>query len=362
MTFAQLMELATTTATTVASISASMATTRETVTSLATSIASLVELNKASKVSILTIGVRIGDINRSVGTSIICLENAIRANELASKRFELDIPPQRATVGDIDTKVDAVHQDLDQHVDEVAALKLIVNSVWYGQLGAIREHIRRVESKSGADYTLVSDGVTRLKTMFFEALDKVNINVEDLLCAHSLPTTLPGALLAALRPSAGLPPNPEGALAPNNAPASPGLDVHGNGPPLAGHLGSGRATSTGHPLFPTSCDFDYNREAIMHGCLGPRLDAHPQGRNLTDTGCQGYGSTPRLQHQRQPEGGGFAYARLRQAHLPYSGTRDSRNAAAPPDHRRYDDDVDAEYGHNDEDSLLQGGAIISPCH
>ena len=25
-------------------------------------------------------------------------------------------------------------------------------------------------------------------------------------------------------------------------------------------------------------------------------------------------------------------------------------------------DVDAEYGHNDEDSLLQGGVIISPCH
>jgi hypothetical protein len=187
-----------------------------------------------------------------------------------------------------------------------------VDNVWYSQLGTIREHIWRVESKSGVDYTLVSNGVTRLETMFCNGLDKVNIRVDDLLHVHPSHTTLPSALLAASHPSAGLPLTPEGALAPNNAPAIPESDVHCDLPLLSAvvglhtasyssinvhHLGSGQETSLHHPLFPVSFDFECNREAAMNGCSGPRLDAHPQGRHLTNTSRQGYGFAPRLQTQ-----------------------------------------------------------------
>ena len=272
MLFAQLMALATTTAELVATtneqlralatesattnaqlraLTTESATTNATATALATSIAS----HKASTHALAN---RIRDLNRSVGTSIICLENKIGANELAIERLTADIPPLRTTIGDIKTKVDAVRQDLDRHVDDVAALKPIVVSVRYGQLGAIRENIRWVELKSGADYTLVSDGITRLETMFFEGLDKVNIRVDDLLRTHPLHTMPHSALPATSLSSAGLPPNPEGAPAPNNALANTGLDVCGDGPPLAGCVGSGWAPSARHPLHPMTCDFEYD--------------------------------------------------------------------------------------------------------
>ena len=90
-----------------------------------------------------------------------------------------------------------------------------------------------MELKSGVDYTSVSDGVTRLKTMFFEGLDKVNIHVDDLLRVHPSPTMAPGNLSAASRTSAGLPPTPAGALVPTNAAVVPKLDVQGDGPLLS---------------------------------------------------------------------------------------------------------------------------------
>ena len=372
MLFAQLMALATTTAESVATTnthlralateSATMnaqlralatesATTKATAKGFATSIAS-------QEASIQALTNQIGDLNRSVCTSIICIENTIGTNESAIKRLAADIPPLHATIGDIETKVDEFRQDINRHVDDIAALKPIVDSVWYGQLGAIRENVRQVESKSGADYTMVSDGVTRLKKMFFEGLDKVNIRVDDLIRTHPSHTTPPGALPAALHPSAGLPPNPERAPAPNNALANTGLqapnnalantdsDVCGDGHPLAGCVGSDWAPSERHPLYPTTCDFAYDREAAVHGCLDPRVNARPQGRNSSDTGCQGSGFTPRL---------GLVYDRLLRAY-------GSRDVTAPPDHRQYSDIVDAESGHKDEAYLLQGGEIISPCH
>ena len=355
MTFAQLMALATTTVELVATKNAQFralatetATTNATATTLATSIAN-------HEASILPLASRVGEIDRSIVTLIICLENTIGATESAIERFAADIPPLYATIGEVDTKVNAVRQDLNRHVDDVAALKPIVNSVRYDQLGAIREHIRRVELKSGAAYTVVSDSITWLKTMFFEGLDKVNIRVDDLLCTPPSHPTLPGALPAPARQSPGIPPNPEGASAPNNALASPGSEVRGDGPPLAGRLGSGRAPPVRHPLYPTACDFEYTQEAAVHGRLDPRVNARPQGRNWTDTGRQGSGFTPRSHHLRHPGGEGLAYDRLPRAH-------GSRDAMAPPDRRRYDNEVDAEYGHWDEDSLPQGGAIISSRH
>ena len=84
MIFAQLMELATTTAMTVALISASMGSLKDATANLQaattenmTSIASLVEITKENKASLLTLGNQLEDINMTVGTLIIRLKNAI---------------------------------------------------------------------------------------------------------------------------------------------------------------------------------------------------------------------------------------------------------------------------------------------
>ena len=127
------------------------------------------------------------------------------------------------------------------------ALKPIVDSVRYGQLDAIRENIRRVETKSGAD-SLVSDAVTWVETMFFKGLDKVNLRRDNLLCnppSHPTPSSNP--------------PNPEGASTSIIALAHTDSEVCGDGPMMAGNLGSGRAPSARHPLYPMSCDFMYIR-------------------------------------------------------------------------------------------------------
>ena len=110
MTFAQLMELAQTTAASVVTLvettresvettRASVADTTVNVNALVASIANLVERNKANEASILALDNQIGDIDRSVGTTIICLENAIGANESAIECFELEIPPPTCFLG-----------------------------------------------------------------------------------------------------------------------------------------------------------------------------------------------------------------------------------------------------------------------
>ena len=172
--------------------------------------------------------------------------------------------------------------------------------------------------------TNMSGGVTWLKTMFLEGFDKVNICVDDLLCIHQSPTMAPGNLSAATRKSAGLPPTPAWASAPTTAAAFPESDVPGDGPLLSAgdglhnashsstnvHLsGSVQATSSRQPLFPAECDFEYNQEVATHGCMGPWLDARPQGRHLANTGHQGSGFAPCSQTQWQPDGEGNAYAR-----------------------------------------------------
>jgi hypothetical protein len=246
MTFEQLMEVAMRTVTTVALISDSMGNLKEAMTKNATSIDRLIELTRVNKESILTLGNRLEDIDRSVSTSIIHLEHAIRANATTIKHLENSsgLPCLSTTVGEIDTKVDTVYHEFDQHVGEVfqeldtfAALKLIIDNVRYSQLSAIRDHIRRVELKSGADYTLVSDGVTRLETMFFEGLDKVNIRVDDILHVHPSPTTAPDNISAASLPSAGHPTAPAGPSTSTNATPIPALEVHGDGPQLSARVG-----------------------------------------------------------------------------------------------------------------------------
>ena len=168
-TFAKLMEITMANATTITSINATMGCLKVATTKNAMSINSLVKIAKENATSLLTLGTKLEDIDMKVGTSIICLEHAIRANAAAIERLEnaLDLRNLSTNVRDIDTKVDAVRQDLDRHVGEVhqeldtyAALKPILDNVRYSQLAAIRDHVRQEETKSGADYTMVSDGVT----------------------------------------------------------------------------------------------------------------------------------------------------------------------------------------------------------
>ena len=119
MSLAQLMAFATSTAesvkalttTSAESVKALITTSAETtanVTALLASIANLVAQNTAKEASILTLNNQIGDIDLSVGTSIICLENMVGANVSAIECLAVDIPPLLATVGDIGAKVDAV--------------------------------------------------------------------------------------------------------------------------------------------------------------------------------------------------------------------------------------------------------------
>jgi hypothetical protein len=154
MRFEQLMEVAMRTMTTVALISDLMGTLKEATTKNATSIDHLIELTWVNKEAIVTLGNRLEDINRSVGTSIICLKHAIGANATAINHLENSsgLPPLSTTVGEIDTKVDTVRHDFDRHVGEVrqeldtfAELKPIMDNVRYSQLGAICDHIKRVE-------------------------------------------------------------------------------------------------------------------------------------------------------------------------------------------------------------------------
>ena len=198
--------------------------------------------------------------------------------------------------------------------------------------------------------------------------------MDGLFRVHLSPTMAPGTCSVASHTSVGLPTTLTGASAPTNAASVPKSDMRSDGPPLSAgdglrttsqssnnvrHLGSGQATSLHHPLFPADCDFKYNREVAMHSRTGPWLDACPQGRHSADTSRQGSGFAPRSQPQWQLEGEGNVYARSPRSHQPYSGPRDYRNVTAHPDHRRYNADVDAEYGQDDEASLTQGGKIIS---
>ena len=198
--------------------------------------------------------------------------------------------------------------------------------------------------------------------------------MDELLRADPPPTPATDNLSAPPRTSTGLLPTPVGALATSTVSVAPKSDVQGDGPLLSAgdvipdashsstnvrHSGSGQATSSCHPLFPVDCGFEYNQEAAVHGHTGSWLDACPQGCHSAEIGCQGSGFTPRLQPQWQTERKGNDYACSPRAPQTYFGARNSRNAVACPDHRRYDADVDAEYSQDDEASLTQGGEINS---
>jgi hypothetical protein len=68
-----------------------------------------------------------------------------------------------------------------------AALKPIVDDIRYSQLTKIRDNIKKVDTKSSADFSTVTDDVHRLDSKLMDGLDMVNTRVDELLCAQKSP-------------------------------------------------------------------------------------------------------------------------------------------------------------------------------
>jgi hypothetical protein len=68
-----------------------------------------------------------------------------------------------------------------------AALKPIVDEIRYSQLPKIWDNIKKVDTKSSADFSTVNDDVHRLKSKFMDGLDMVNTRVDKLLRAQKSP-------------------------------------------------------------------------------------------------------------------------------------------------------------------------------
>jgi hypothetical protein len=68
-----------------------------------------------------------------------------------------------------------------------AALKPIVDDIRHSQPPRIWDNIKKVDTKSLADFSMVTDDVHWLESKFMDGLDMVNTRVDELLCAQKSP-------------------------------------------------------------------------------------------------------------------------------------------------------------------------------
>jgi hypothetical protein len=170
-------------------------------------------------------------------------------------------------------------------------LKPIVDDIRYSQLPKIWDNIKKVETKSSADFSTVNDDVHWLESKFMDGLDMVNTCVDELLCAQKPPpqpsddVAMPPMESKDTPPIQPLPPSPHiggGSTSTKVLPDYVDLDER-------------RPLSSGKDDSGTLCSSDTLRQA------GSRQDTnsrHPRFRDAAESGGTGALMEPRL-HARE---------------------------------------------------------------
>ena len=224
--------------------------------------------------------------------------------------------------------------ELRQEIAGCVAIKTTVDNIKNRQLTQIRENITRVR-------TGLADMTTQYNTLdmkYYDALDVVNTQVDDILREGIPPTT-------ATTDAAATPP----VCNTDSSPSSPPTDGASMSPPAnvvpdSAPPGDGRMDSSASEDMPCSDAPDRHLES-RHAYHSDRPNL-PRKRDFRDTG----GSTsvqwrPQLDSRRSPhangtylqeEGNFDSYQGLpRTPSNPYYGSRDTRNESARSDPRRY---------------------------
>jgi hypothetical protein len=127
------------------------------------------------------------DTARAVGPTLLALPaltEAATANAKAIKELTEATKANASAIQELGTQLGAVRQELTA----CAALKPIVDDIRYSQLPKIRDNIKKVETKCTTELSAVSVGVHQLDAKFMEGLDMVNIRMDEMLRANTLPS------------------------------------------------------------------------------------------------------------------------------------------------------------------------------
>jgi hypothetical protein len=122
----------------------------------------------------------------ALGPTLLALPALIEvatANAKAINELTAATKANATAIQELGTQLGVVHHNLVA----CAALKPIVDDIRYSQLPKIRDNIKKVDTKSLADFSTVTDDLHRLKSKFIDGLDMVNTRVDKLLCAQKSP-------------------------------------------------------------------------------------------------------------------------------------------------------------------------------
>jgi hypothetical protein len=108
----------------------------------------------------------------------VAMANAKAINELTAAT-----KANATGIQELGMQLGVVHHDLVA----CAALKPIMDEIRYSQLLKIWNNIKKVDTKSLADFSTVNDDVHRLESKFMDGLDMVNTHVDKLLHAQKSP-------------------------------------------------------------------------------------------------------------------------------------------------------------------------------
>ncbi len=215
------------------------------------------------------------------------LTEVATANAKAINELTAATKANATAIQELGTQLGVVRHDLVA----CAVLKPIVDDIRYSQLLKIWDNIKKVETKSSADFSTVNDDVHRLESKFMDGLDMVNTRVDELLRAQKSPPQ----------------PSHDVAMPPMASKDTPPIQP----PPPSPHIG-GTSTSTkvlpdyvnpderrpssGEDDAGTSCSSDTLHQA------GSRQDTnsrHPRFRDAAESGGTGARMEPRS-HAREP--------------------------------------------------------------
>jgi hypothetical protein len=111
------------------------------------------------------------------------LTEVATANAKAINELTVATKANTTAIQELGMQLGVVHHNLVA----CAALKPIVDDIRYSQLPKIRDNIKKVDTKSLADFSTVTDDVHRLESKFMDSLDMVNTCVDELLHAQKSP-------------------------------------------------------------------------------------------------------------------------------------------------------------------------------
>jgi hypothetical protein len=111
------------------------------------------------------------------------LTEVATANAKAINELTAATKANATAIQELGTQLGVVHHDLVV----CAALKPIVDEIRYSQLPKIQDNIKKVDTKSLVDFSMVNDDVHWLESKFKDGLDMVNTRVDELLCAQKSP-------------------------------------------------------------------------------------------------------------------------------------------------------------------------------